>query len=67
MGRYFLDRRVEFWKKALIVASVLYIVSPIDFLPEFMPLIGWLDDAVTAAFLWRLVSGELARYRERLT
>ena len=29
------------------VASTLYAVSPVDLIPDIIPLIGWADDAVT--------------------
>lgn len=36
----------------LIVASIIYIVSSIDLIPDFIPALGWLDDV--AVFLWAL-------------
>lgn len=33
------------WKpKALVVFAVLYLLWPIDLLPDIAPIIGWLDD-----------------------
>jgi len=29
----------------LFVLTVLYCVSPIDLVPDVMPIVGWLDDA----------------------
>lgn len=44
---------------ALLVA--LYILSPIDLIPDWLPLAGWLDDATLLAFglpaLLRLLPG----------
>jgi uncharacterized membrane protein YkvA (DUF1232 family) len=44
------------------VAVVLYILSPIDLIPDFLPAIGLLDDATF--FLWVLtrIRGELDRF-----
>ena len=30
----------------LIVLAVLYIISPIDFIPDVIPVAGWVDDVV---------------------
>jgi hypothetical protein len=30
----------------LWVVQIVYVVSPIDLLPDFIPFIGWLDDAL---------------------
>lgn len=38
------DSRVAFMAKALLVASAAYAVSPLDFLPDVMPLLGQVDD-----------------------
>jgi uncharacterized membrane protein YkvA (DUF1232 family) len=33
-------------KIILFFLSILYIVSPIDFIPDFLPGIGWVDDII---------------------
>ncbi|MBM3951972.1 MAG: DUF1232 domain-containing protein [Rhodospirillales bacterium] len=38
------DPRVPWAAKALAVAVVAYAVSPIDLIPDFIPVIGYLDD-----------------------
>ncbi|MFB9251132.1 YkvA family protein [Sphaerisporangium melleum] len=49
-------------KLALMGLGVLYIVSPVDVLPDFLPVIGVADDF--GAFLWLMSSllGESGRY-----
>ncbi len=43
--RLFQDRRVPLRAKAVLVAAALYVLDPIDLLPEvFFPFIGTLDD-----------------------
>lgn len=45
--RLFLDSRVSIYLKLLLIGSILYVVSPVDFLPEFLlPFIGSLDDVI---------------------
>ncbi len=44
-GRLFKDSRVPFWPKAALVGSLVYLISPIDLIPDFVvPLVGQLDD-----------------------
>lgn len=44
--RLMLDRRVPIWSKLIIPASIIYMVSPIDFMPDFLLFLGWIDDIV---------------------
>ncbi|MFA6318469.1 MAG: YkvA family protein [Elusimicrobiota bacterium] len=49
-------------KAALLAAAcVLYILSPIDVIPDLTPVLGWIDDAVvlvlTLAAVWRRLKG----------
>jgi uncharacterized membrane protein YkvA (DUF1232 family) len=47
------DPRVPFKAKAAIVVAGLWVLSPIDLLPEFLPVIGPLDDVVVVALALR--------------
>ncbi len=40
------DPRVPWYAKALTAAVVAYAASPIDLIPDFIPVIGYLDDLV---------------------
>jgi uncharacterized membrane protein YkvA (DUF1232 family) len=45
--RLFRDRRVPLRAKALLIIAALYVLNPVDMLPEFLfPLVGALDDFV---------------------
>lgn len=39
------------YRWVMIAASLLYLVSPLDFAPDFMPVLGWLDDGVVVTLL----------------
>ena len=47
------DHRVPRGSKVLLVFGVAWVASPIDLIPEFIPLLGPLDDAVVVALLLR--------------
>ncbi len=33
----------------LVVGTLLYLLSPIDISPDFIPIIGWIDDGIVAS------------------
>jgi uncharacterized membrane protein YkvA (DUF1232 family) len=47
------DPRVPRGSKVLLVVGAVWLVSPIDLIPEFLPGIGGLDDAVVAGLVLR--------------
>ena len=49
------DPRVSRGSKALVWFAVVWVVSPIDLIPEFIPIAGPLDDAIVAALVLRHV------------
>ena len=62
MGRY---KNYNVSSLLYLVAAVIYLITPIDFMPDFLPT-GLVDDS--AIILWALnVSGdELARYKRAM-
>jgi uncharacterized membrane protein YkvA (DUF1232 family) len=51
------------WKAiAMIVAGLLYFLSPIDLIPDFLGPIGFTDDAVVLAFVFKSLRDELVKY-----
>jgi uncharacterized membrane protein YkvA (DUF1232 family) len=64
------DPRVPWYTKALALGVVGYALSPIDLIPDFIPVIGYLDDLILVplglALVLRLTPGHvLAECRER--
>jgi len=50
--RLFRDRRIALWPKLLLAVAVVYLLVPFDLLPDWLPVIGEIDDVlvlVTAA------------------
>ena len=40
------DPRVPWYAKALALATAAYALSPIDLIPDFIPILGYLDDVI---------------------
>ena len=40
------DRRVPWYAKAFVILIVAYALSPIDLIPDFIPVLGYLDDLI---------------------
>ena len=57
------DPRTPWYAKALVAGVVAYAFSPIDLIPDFLPIIGYLDDLVLVpigiAFALRLIPPEV--------
>lgn len=49
------DPRVSRSSKFWLWVAVVWVISPIDLIPEFIPVLGPLDDAVVAALVLRHV------------
>jgi uncharacterized membrane protein YkvA (DUF1232 family) len=55
MKRLLRDERVPQRAKWPLLLLVPYLASPLDLIPDFIPVIGQLDDAVLAALVLRRV------------
>jgi uncharacterized membrane protein YkvA (DUF1232 family) len=44
------DPRVPWYAKAVAIAVAAYALSPIDLIPDFIPVVGYLDDLVIVPF-----------------
>jgi uncharacterized membrane protein YkvA (DUF1232 family) len=42
--RYMRDKSVPWYRKSIIVGALIYFITPIDLIPDFIPLFGYLDD-----------------------
>ena len=50
--------------KVLMLLVPLYLVSPIDLIPDFIPIAGWLDDAMVIPLLVSVIFRMLPRRAE---
>ena len=57
LGRLLKDNRVPLAEKALFAAAVIYVIMPLDFIPDVFPFIGQVDDIYLVALtLLRLLN-----------
>jgi len=46
-----------------IVGALIYFLSPIDLMPDFLPAIGLVDDAAVLTLAFKLVHDDVAEYK----
>ncbi len=64
----------SYWKKdytrvprrtmLAIVSALIYFLSPIDVIPDWIPVLGQMDDALVVATCWKLVNKDVEDYRQ---
>lgn len=58
-GRYPLPKKTAL----VLVFTFLYLISPVDIIPDIFPLIGLVDDVAVLAFSFNFIRGDLENYR----
>lgn len=56
-------REIPWGSIAAIAGALLYVLSPLDLIPDLLPFIGFLDDALVVSCCLSLVSTDLENYR----
>ena len=46
-----------------VVATLLYVISPIDIIPDVIPAVGFADDAMAVAFCIKMIHDDLENYK----
>lgn len=59
------DRTVPLGVRAAVLGLVVWLINPIDLIPEFIPVLGPLDDIVVAVLVFRYVRRRLGEDRMR--
>lgn len=45
-----------------VAAALIYFVNPLDFIPDFIPVIGQLDDIFVLGYLIKMLNKEIERF-----
>ena len=57
-------REVSPWSILVFIAGIVYVVSPIDIIPDFLPLVGQIDDALILILCMYSLEKDLHKYKE---
>jgi uncharacterized membrane protein YkvA (DUF1232 family) len=57
-------RQISWQSLILILIAVIYLVSPVDVIPDWVPTAGFLDDAFVVALTVKSVKDELDAFME---
>lgn len=60
-GKY---KKVPVGTIAAIVGTLLYVLSPVDLIPDFIPVIGYLDDAAVLAACLNFTRFDVEEYKK---
>jgi uncharacterized membrane protein YkvA (DUF1232 family) len=58
-GKYQMNK----WNMSVIVATIVYVISPLDAVPDVLPIVGWLDDVTIVGYAIAKLSEEIIKYK----
>ena len=56
-------RNIPYKTISAAVVGLLYVLNPIDIIPDFIPFIGQVDDALVIGFCLRMIEKDLNKYK----
>lgn len=62
--KYMKDPVVSWYRKGIVVSALVYFITPLDLVPDLMPLVGYLDDMGVIVAVMRFLGNELMAYYE---
>ena len=67
LWRAFMAPETPVWLKGLMLLIPAYLLNPLDLIPDFIPVVGWLDDAVIIPLMVPLLVRLVPRPAPRTT
>jgi uncharacterized membrane protein YkvA (DUF1232 family) len=62
LRNYLFDKNVKWYKKSIVIAALIYFITPIDAIPDFTPFFGYLDDIGVIAWTLNFLGKEIKNY-----
>ncbi len=62
LKRYMMDRDVKWYRKSVVIAALVYFITPLDAMPDFAPLLGYLDDIGVIGWTIKFLGDEINSY-----
>ena len=56
-------RQLPWWCIGVLIFTLLYVLSPIDLIPDWIPVIGLLDDVTLMYLCYKVIEGEIEKYK----
>ena len=57
--RFFTQSNITFKSKLIVTIALLYILMPFDFVPDVMPIVGWIEDFIIGFLTFTYVNGKV--------
>ena len=62
LKKYMMDGDVRWYRKSVVIAALVYFITPFDAMPDFAPLLGYLDDIGVIAWPIKFLGNEINSY-----
>ncbi len=56
-------REIPWWSIGAVITALGYILMPLDSIPDFIPVAGYLDDALVLKLCLDMIARDLQQYR----